>query len=74
MGYNIILQHSPVGLLDFALPETMGTILEFIPSHEEGGAAELSTRRIGSLPTAFRMYISGDTLMCDDLKVVPVRN
>ncbi|KAJ3056657.1 hypothetical protein HK097_005333 [Rhizophlyctis rosea] len=66
-------QHSPVGLLDFALPETMGSMLEFIASHEEGGAAELSTRRIGNLPTAFRMYISGDTLMYDDLKEIPKR-
>ncbi|KAJ3035895.1 hypothetical protein HDV00_003295 [Rhizophlyctis rosea] len=67
-------QHSPVGLLDsIALPETMGSMLEFIPHHEDEGAAQLTTGRIGELPTAFRMYISGDTLMYEDLKEIPKR-
>ncbi|KAJ3299217.1 hypothetical protein HK104_009682 [Borealophlyctis nickersoniae] len=65
-------QHAPTGL-GFALPDTMGSLLEFCASHEEGGAAELTTRTIASFPVAFRMYISGDTLVHDDLKHIPER-
>lgn len=50
-------QHGP-GLMNYAMPPTMGSILEF--DTPEGG-------------TAFRIYISGDTLLNDQLQEIPKR-
>lgn len=49
--------HGPA-IVGALLPEVMGSILEF---QDASGA------------TTYRMYISGDTLVIDDLKEVPVR-
>ena len=50
-------KHGP-GLLDKALPQVMGSMLEF---SMQGGA------------TTMRLYITGDTLMHEDLKEIPQR-
>ena len=50
-------KHAP-GLVDLAMPEVMGSILEF--------------SRVGETPR-FRMYITGDTLLIDELKEIPQR-
>ncbi len=50
-------RHGPP-VVDFALPDVMGSLLEFQP-------------RAGS-PT-FRLYITGDTLLIDDLQEIPRR-
>ncbi len=50
-------QHGP-GIVDFALPEVMGSILDF----EEAAGNR-----------ALRLYISGDTLVIDDLEEIPKR-
>ncbi len=50
-------QHGP-GMVDFALPPVMGSVLEF----ETAGNKRL-----------LRLYISGDTLIHDDLKEIPKR-
>jgi L-ascorbate metabolism protein UlaG (beta-lactamase superfamily) len=51
-------QHGP-GIVDFALPPVMGTILDFTSST--------------SSDRPFRVYISGDTLIHDDLQEIPKR-
>ncbi|HZH34020.1 MAG TPA: MBL fold metallo-hydrolase [Pyrinomonadaceae bacterium] len=51
-------QHGP-GIVDFALPPVMGSVLDF---EETDGARRL-----------LRLYISGDTLVHDDLKEIPQR-
>ena len=50
-------QHGP-GMVDFALPPVMGSMLDF--EHADGGPM-------------LRMYISGDTLIHDDLNEIPKR-
>jgi L-ascorbate metabolism protein UlaG (beta-lactamase superfamily) len=50
-------QHGP-GIVDFALPPVMGSILDFLD--EDGG-------------TRYRLYITGDTLIHDDLNEIPKR-
>ncbi len=50
-------QHGP-GIVDFALPDVMGSILDF--------ETETGTRTM-------RIYISGDTLVIDDLQEIPKR-
>jgi L-ascorbate metabolism protein UlaG (beta-lactamase superfamily) len=50
-------QHGP-GVVDFALPPVMGSVLDF---ETENGRRPL------------RIYISGDTLMHDDLQQIPLR-
>ena len=50
-------QHGP-GIVDFALPPVMGTVLDF---ETENGRRPL------------RLYISGDTLIHDDLQQIPLR-
>jgi L-ascorbate metabolism protein UlaG (beta-lactamase superfamily) len=50
-------QHGP-GIVDFALPDVMGSILDF---ENESGERVL------------RLYISGDTLVIDELKEIPKR-
>jgi L-ascorbate metabolism protein UlaG (beta-lactamase superfamily) len=50
-------QHGP-GIVDFALPPVMGSMLDF---ETKDGARLL------------RLYISGDTLLIDDLKEIPQR-
>ena len=50
-------QHGP-GVVDFALPPVMGSMLDF---ETENGLRPL------------RIYISGDTLVIDELKEIPVR-
>jgi L-ascorbate metabolism protein UlaG (beta-lactamase superfamily) len=50
-------QHGP-GLVDFALPPVMGSMLEF-PNARTG--------------KPYRIYITGDTLIHDDLKEIPQR-
>jgi L-ascorbate metabolism protein UlaG (beta-lactamase superfamily) len=50
-------RHGPP-LADLVLPEVMGSILEFQSAHEK---------------IIFRMYITGDTLVIDDLKEIPRR-
>lgn len=50
-------QHGP-GIVDFALPDVMGSILDF-----EAATGE----------RALRLYISGDTLVIDELKEIPQR-
>lgn len=47
-----------LGLTERLLPPVMGSMLEFGP---QGGGTDL------------RMYISGDTLMCDELREIPRR-
>ena len=49
--------HGPP-LVDAALPDVMGSLLEFSPT---GG------------PPSFRLYITGDTLLIDDLEEIPRR-
>lgn len=50
-------RHGP-GLLNFALPPVMGSVLDFaVPSGRQ----------------ALRLYISGDTLLYDDLREIPRR-
>lgn len=49
-------QHGP-GVVDFALPPVMGSVLDF----------ETNGKRL------LRLYISGDTLVHDDLKEIPKR-
>lgn len=49
-------KHGPA-MVDFALPDVMGSMLEF------GSAGK----------TAVRLYISGDTLLIDELKEIPER-
>ena len=48
-------KHAP-GLVDLAMPEVMGSVLEFSRTGE---------------PPRFRMYITGDTLLIDELKEIP---
>lgn len=48
-------QHGP-GVVDFALPDVMGSVLEF-----------------GAGDTQRRLYITGDTLLIDDLAEIPRR-
>ncbi len=50
-------QHGP-GIVDFAIPDVMGSILDF-----ETEAGE----------RALRLHISGDTLVIDELKEIPAR-
>jgi L-ascorbate metabolism protein UlaG (beta-lactamase superfamily) len=50
-------QHGP-GIVDFAMPDVMGSILDF--------ETETGER-------ALRLYISGDTLVIDELKEIPRR-
>ncbi len=50
-------KHGP-GIVDFALPDVMGSILDF--ENETG-------------ERFFRLYISGDTLIIDELKEIPQR-
>lgn len=50
-------QHGP-GIVDFALPPVMGSILDF---------EDVNNRRL------LRLYISGDTLLIDELKEIPNR-
>jgi L-ascorbate metabolism protein UlaG (beta-lactamase superfamily) len=50
-------QHGP-GIVDFALPPVMGSVLDF----ETGESNRL-----------LRLYISGDTLLIDDLNEIPKR-
>ena len=50
-------KHGP-GIVDFALPPVMGSILDF----EDAGGKRL-----------IRLYISGDTLVIDELKEIPQR-
>lgn len=50
-------QHGP-GIVDFALPPVMGSVVDF--------AGRNGARRL-------RIYISGDTLLIDDLKEIPER-
>lgn len=49
-------QHGP-GIVDFALPPVMGSMLDFMNGGER----------------ALRMYITGDTLIHDDLEEIPKR-
>lgn len=53
-------RHGPP-LSNLVLPEVMGSVLKFRP----GGPGDNATR--------FRMYITGDTLVIDDLKELPRR-
>ena len=50
-------QHGP-GIVDFALPPVMGSVLDFEDEND---------RRL------LRLYISGDTLLIDELKEIPQR-
>jgi L-ascorbate metabolism protein UlaG (beta-lactamase superfamily) len=50
-------QHGP-GIVDFALPDVMGSVLDFETKTGERG---------------LRLYISGDTLIIDELKEIPQR-
>ncbi len=50
-------QHGP-GIVDFALPPVMGSVLDFEDQNEW---------------RLLRLYISGDTLLIDDLKEIPRR-
>ena len=50
-------QHGP-GIVDFALPDVMGSILDF---------------ETGEGKRTMRLYISGDTLVIDELKEIPKR-
>lgn len=67
-------QHSPAIPLDFVLPETMGSILQFCWAPEES-QAQLETATVSSVlsTSTFKLYISGDTLLVDDLKEIPRR-
>ncbi len=50
-------QHGP-GIVDFALPPVMGSVLDFEDKNEK---------------RLLRLYISGDTLLIDELKEIPRR-
>lgn len=50
-------KHGPP-IVDFALPEVMGSVLEFARGQDEA---------------LFRIYLTGDTLIIDDLKKIPER-
>lgn len=50
-------RHGP-GITDLALPDVIGSVLEFAPQ------GDVTTRRV---------YVSGDTLLYDDLKEIPRR-
>jgi L-ascorbate metabolism protein UlaG (beta-lactamase superfamily) len=50
-------QHGP-GIVDFALPPVMGSVLDFAGENQE---------------RALRLYISGDTLLIDELREIPKR-
>ncbi|HZI20433.1 MAG TPA: MBL fold metallo-hydrolase [Pyrinomonadaceae bacterium] len=52
-------RHGPA-VVDFALPPVMGSMLEFGPAAADGR-------------TALRLYITGDTLLYDDLREIPRR-
>lgn len=54
-------RHGP-GILAAALPPVMGSMLEFQPSHE-----------LPNGETRFRLYITGDTLVYDQLLEIPKR-
>jgi len=56
-------QHAPPLLEDVVLPPTMGSLLEFGWNSSEPGK---------QVPH-YRIYISGDTLLFDDLKLIPQR-
>jgi L-ascorbate metabolism protein UlaG (beta-lactamase superfamily) len=56
-------RHGP-RVVDLALPEVMGSILEFQPV--ESGSEDNTN-------TVFRIYITGDTLVIDELKEIPRR-
>ncbi|KAI8589857.1 beta-lactamase superfamily domain-containing protein [Geranomyces variabilis] len=66
-------QHTPT-MMPLPLPETMGSILTFAPTHEESDA-KMDEKRVGDFASkeVFRMYISGDTLMVEQLKDIPKR-
>jgi len=55
-------RHGPP-VVDFLLPDVMGTMLEFYP---DPGDSDPRAR-------AFKLYITGDTLIIDDLKDIPAR-
>ncbi len=50
-------KHGPV-VVDLALPDVMGSLLEF---------------QTGGIESRFRMYITGDTLVYDDIREIPQR-
>jgi L-ascorbate metabolism protein UlaG (beta-lactamase superfamily) len=50
-------QHGP-GIVDFALPDVMGAMLEFARGED---------------PVGLRLYVSGDTLLHEDLREIPRR-
>lgn len=58
-------QHGPLPVAMF-LPQVMGSILDF-KVKEEGDADNSSRRHL------FRIYITGDTLVFDDIKEIPKR-
>lgn len=55
-------RHGPP-VVEFALPDVMGTVLEFYPDPGDADPRDF----------AFKLYITGDTLIIDDLKEIPVR-
>lgn len=67
-------QHAPTGLLEFVLPETMGSLVRFV-WHSDVSQAELDTKSIEEVAsnTVYKLYISGDTLMFADLEHIPRR-
>ncbi|KAI9034400.1 hypothetical protein DFJ74DRAFT_698375 [Hyaloraphidium curvatum] len=67
-------QHAPTGL-GFALPDTMGSIVTFVWSHEARGQADLDSMLAEDVmrSAVFRMLFSGDTLLVDQLREIPKR-
>lgn len=57
-------QHGPLPVAMF-LPQVMGSILDFKVKEEDD--ADSSSRHL------FRIYITGDTLVFDDIKEIPKR-
>jgi L-ascorbate metabolism protein UlaG (beta-lactamase superfamily) len=55
-------RHGPP-VVDFLLPDVMGTVLEFYPDPGDSDPTNF----------AFKLYITGDTLFIDDLQEIPVR-
>ncbi|KAJ3089971.1 hypothetical protein HK102_005015 [Quaeritorhiza haematococci] len=64
-------QHAPTGL-KFALPPVMGSMLEFATSKRATDPAKHEIM-MDDLRVVCNLYISGDTLVIDDLKEIPKR-
>lgn len=68
-------RHAP-GMVDLLMPDVMGSLLEFeAPNagNPDGADAKDGANAAGKGKIAFRLYITGDTLIFDDIKEIPRR-